>query len=95
QQRVAIARAMYRGESILLADEPVSSVDPHQAGAVMELIIKNAETVIMSLHTVEFALKFADRIVGLREGRIQFDLPANNVTQTVLLTLYQNGSTDA
>jgi phosphonate transport system ATP-binding protein len=95
QQRVAIARAMYRGESILLADEPVSSVDPHQAGAVMELIIKNAETVIMSLHTVAFALKFADRIVGLREGRIQFDLPANNVTQTVLLTLYQNGSTDA
>ena len=49
----------------------------------------------MSLHTVAFTLKFADRIVGLREGRIQFDLPANNVTQTVLLTLYQNGSTDA
>lgn len=95
QQRVAIARAMYRGESILLADEPVSSVDPHQADAVMELIIKNSETVIMSLHAVAFALKFADRIVGLREGRMQFDLPANNVTQTMLSSLYQNGPSSA
>jgi phosphonate transport system ATP-binding protein len=89
QQRVAVARAMYRGESILLADEPVSSVDPHQADAVMELIIQT-ETVIMSLHAVDVALKFAERIIGLREGQLHFDLPAAHVTQTMLRELYQN-----
>lgn len=92
QQRVAIARAIYRGEPVLLADEPISSVDPHQAGAVMELIVKHAETVIMSLHAVEFALKFAERIIGLREGQIQFDLPAGHITREMLDSLYQNGS---
>ncbi|MEE8304241.1 MAG: ATP-binding cassette domain-containing protein [Candidatus Tectomicrobia bacterium] len=92
QQRVAVARAMYRGENILLADEPVSSVDPHQAGTVMELIMQKAETVVMSLHAVEFALKFAERIIGLREGEIQFDLPVEHVTQTMLRKLYRNDS---
>lgn len=92
QQRVAIARAIYREEPVLLADEPISSVDPHQAGAVMELIVKHADTVIMSLHAVEFALKFADRIIGLRDGQIQFDLPAGRITQAMLRTLYQNDS---
>lgn len=92
QQRVAVARAMYRKESILLADEPVSSVDPHQAAMVMELIMQTAETVVVSLHAVEFALKFAGRIIGLRAGRLQFDLPANQVTPTLLRQLYQNGS---
>jgi len=92
QQRVAIARAIYRGEPVLLADEPISSVDPHQAGAVMALIIKHADTVIMSLHAITFALQFADRIIGLREGQIQFDLPASQITQTILRTLYRNGS---
>lgn len=93
QQRVAVARAMYRGENILLADEPVSSVDPHQAGMVMELMIQNAETVVMSLHAVEFALKFAERIVGLRQGQLQFDVPTKSVTQTMLRQLYQHDAT--
>ncbi|MCZ6680921.1 MAG: ATP-binding cassette domain-containing protein [Candidatus Poribacteria bacterium] len=92
QQRVAVARAMYRGEGILLADEPISSVDPHQAGTVMELIMQNAETVIVSLHAVEFALKFAKRIIGLSNGEVQFDLPAEKVTLTMLKELYQNES---
>ena len=90
QQRVAVARAIYRGEDILLADEPVSSVDPHQAGTVMELIMQNAETVVVSLHAVEFALKFAQRMVGLRGGEVQFDLPAAEVTQMMLAELYRN-----
>ncbi|MDH3601681.1 MAG: ATP-binding cassette domain-containing protein, partial [Candidatus Tectomicrobia bacterium] len=83
QQRVAVGRALYRGESILLADEPVSSVDPHQADAVMELIMQT-ETVIMSLHAVDVALKFAERIIGLREGQLHFDLSADHVTPTML-----------
>ncbi len=92
QQRVAVARAMYRLENILLADEPVSSIDPHQAGTVMELMMQNAETVVMSLHAVEFALKFAERIIGLRQGQLQFDVPAVAVTPTMLRELYQNDS---
>ena len=91
QQRVAVARAIYRGEDILLADEPISSVDPHQAGTVMEIIIQNTETVVVSLHAVEFALKFAQRIVGLSDGEIQFDLPTGEVTQAMLRELYRNG----
>lgn len=90
QQRVAVARAIYRGEDILLADEPVSSVDPHQAGTVMELIMQNAETVVVSLHAVEFALKFAQRMIGLRDGEVEFDLPAGAVTQMMLTELYRN-----
>jgi phosphonate transport system ATP-binding protein len=90
QQRVAVARALYRGESIVLADEPVSSIDPHQAGTVLALIMQQAETVIMSLHAVEFALKFAERIIGLRQGRLHFDVPTARVTQAMLRDLYQN-----
>lgn len=92
QQRVAVARAIYRGEDILLADEPISSVDPLQADTVMEIIIQNTETVVLSLHAVEFALKFAQRIVGLSDGKIQFDLPTGEVTQTMLTELYRNGN---
>ena len=92
QQRVAVARAMYRGEEILLADEPISSVDPHQACTVMELIMESAETVILSLHAVEFALKFAKRIIGLRGGEVRFDLPAEKVSQAMLRELYKNES---
>lgn len=92
QQRVAIARAIYRGKPVLLADEPVSSVDPHQADAVLQLIIKQTDTVIMSLHAVSSALKFADRVIGLRDGQIQFDLPAGNVIPEMLQSLYENGS---
>ena len=92
KQRVAVARAMYRGQNILLADEPVSSVDPHQAGTVMELIMKNADTVIVSLHAVDVALKFAERIIGLRDGEVEFDLPVDQVTPAMLQELYQNES---
>ena len=88
-QRVAVARAIYRQESILLADEPVSSIDPHQAGAVLELINQVAETVVMSLHAVELALKYAERIIGLHNGEIQFDLSAEEVTPVILKELYQ------
>ena len=88
----AVARAIYRGEDILLADEPISSVDPLQAGTVMEIIIQNTETVVVSLHAVEFALKFAQRIVGLSDGEIEFDLPTEDVTQTMLTELYRNGN---
>ncbi len=89
QQRTAIARAMYRASNVMFADEPVSSVDPHQAGMVLELIMKRQQTVILSLHAVELALEFAQRIVGLRLGAVAFDLPAKQVSPSHLAQLYQ------
>jgi phosphonate transport system ATP-binding protein len=89
QQRIAIARAMYRASSVMFADEPVSSVDPHQAGMVLELIMQSQQTVILSLHAVELALAFAQRILGLRLGSIVFDLPAGQVSPSHLSQLYQ------
>ena len=83
---------MYRGEDILLADEPISSVDPHQATTVMELIMQSAETIVLSLHAVDFALKFAKRIIGLRDGEVQFDLPTERVSPTMLSELYESES---
>lgn len=89
QQRTAIARAMYRASNVMFADEPVSSVDPHQAGMVLELIMKSQQTVILSLHAVELALEFAQRIIGLRHGSVAFDLPASQVSPAHLTQLYQ------
>ncbi|WP_293955376.1 phosphonate ABC transporter ATP-binding protein, partial [uncultured Corynebacterium sp.] len=77
QQRVAIARALMQNPKILLADEPVASLDPVSSHEVMNLLRQISEeenlTVISSLHQVQLAVDFADRIVGLQSGRIVFD----------------------
>ncbi len=89
QQRVAVGRAIYRGSEILLADEPVASLDIHQGEAIVKLIMATDKTVITSLHSVDFALRFAERIIGLRAGRIHFDLPKAAVTGEKLKELYR------
>ncbi len=77
QQRVGIARALMAEPALVLADEPVSSLDPNTSRAVLELLRRAARahgaTVLCSLHQVELAQEFADRIVGLRDGRLVFD----------------------
>ena len=88
QQRVAVGRAMYRGGEIVLADEPVSSVDIRQGEAIMKLIMETDKTVIAALHSKDFALSFASRIIGIREGKIHFDLPSQEVTPDLLNSLY-------
>lgn len=88
QQRVAVGRAMYRSGKVLLADEPVSSIDPRQGEAVLELIVNTGKTVIMALHSVTFARRFAERIIGLCAGRIRFDQPASQVAQADIDELY-------
>lgn len=88
QQRVAIARAMYRKRPILLGDEPVSSIDPHQATTVMQELMNATKTIILSLHSVELALLFAKRIIGIRFGKILFDLPTIEVSLSLLKELY-------
>ncbi len=89
RQRVAVARALYRNSPVLLGDEPVSSIDPHQAEVVLELLRKSFETVVLSLHTVHLSLKAFSRILGLKEGRILFDLPGGDVDDQRLQDLYQ------
>jgi phosphonate transport system ATP-binding protein len=89
QQRVAVGRAIYRGSDIVLGDEPVASIDPHQANAVLQYLRESAETVILSLHDVELALEYFDRIVGLRDGNVVFDLPCGQVDHTLLTDLYR------
>ena len=89
QQRVAVARAIYRNSSVLLGDEPVSSIDPHQANAVLQIIKGSSETVVLSLHDVDLALELFDRIVGLRAGRIVFDLPSAEVSGPMLADLFK------
>ncbi len=88
QQRVAVGRAMYRGGRVLLADEPVSSIDAQQGEAVLNLILSAGKTVVAALHSVDFACRFFRRVIGLCGGRIQFDLPADRVSRSDIDTLY-------
>lgn len=81
QQRVAIARVLAQKPEVILADEPVASLDPRTARIIMDLLKKiNREeniTVIVNLHVVELAKEYADRIIGLTKGRIVFDEAAS------------------
>ncbi|MFC7618890.1 phosphonate ABC transporter ATP-binding protein [Microlunatus sp. GCM10028923] len=92
QQRVAIARALVQRPKILLADEPVASLDPESSAQVMELIREiGAEddlTVLCSLHQVELALDFADRIVGLRSGAVVLDRAAAGLSRDQAMEIY-------
>lgn len=93
QQRVAIARALIQNPAILLADEPVASLDPETAHEVLELISticrEDDLTVIMSLHQVNYALEFADRIVGLRSGEVVLDAQADQLQQDQVMAIYK------
>jgi phosphonate transport system ATP-binding protein len=84
QQRVAIARALVQAPRVLLADEPMSSLDPALAHTVMELLrrinVEDGLTVITSLHVLDLARRYGRRIVGLSEGRVVFDGPPEGLT---------------
>jgi len=88
QQRVGIGRALYCGGSILMADEPVSSLDLLQGKEIMALIVGAGKTVISTLHSVDLSRQFFDRIIGLREKTIFFDLPAHQISGDLLAELY-------
>ena len=92
-QRVAIARALFQQPCLLAADEPVASVDPERAAALLSLMTeicaeKNL-TLVVSLHNPELARRYFSRIVGLREGRVEFDAPATEVSGVMLNDLYE------
>lgn len=92
QQRVAIARALMQNPDVLLADEPVASLDPESSGVVLNLIREIAAerclTVVCSLHQVDIALGWGDRIVGLRHGEVVLDAPADGLSKTEAMEIY-------
>jgi len=92
QQRVAIARLLVQNPKSILADEPISSLDPARAHDILSLLVRIVEeenlTLIASLHSVNYALKYFNRIIGLKEGKIYFDLPSNKVSDELLKDLY-------
>ncbi|WP_313512744.1 ATP-binding cassette domain-containing protein [Pseudomonas sp.] len=93
-QRVGIARVLYQAPQLLLADEPVSAMDPVLADHTLSVLCRHAGehgvTLVASLHTVELALAHFPRVIGLREGRIAFDRPAAEVDRSLLDALYAN-----
>ncbi|SEE42478.1 phosphonate transport system ATP-binding protein [Arthrobacter alpinus] len=92
QQRVAIARALMQEPEILLADEPVASLDPESSDQVMNLIRDIARdkglTVVCSLHQVDLALSWADRIVGLRHGKVVLNTVTEDMTREEAMGIY-------
>jgi phosphonate transport system ATP-binding protein len=93
-QRVSIARVLYQAPELLLADEPVASMDPVLADHTLAVLRDEAQTrgiaFVASLHAVELALRHFDRIIGLREGRIVFDRRADAIEPVELAALYAN-----
>jgi phosphonate transport system ATP-binding protein len=92
QQRVSIARALCQQPKMILADEPVASLDPPTSHAVMKDLKRiNREdkvTTLVNLHYVDMAMEYADRIVGMRAGEIVFDGPASGVTEKTFEEIY-------
>lgn len=93
QQRVALARVLVQDPALVLADEPLSSLDPKRAEVVMGLltgvVAAGERTLLVSLHDFEVARRTCDRVVGMRRGRIAFDLPASAVTDQHRDDLYR------
>jgi phosphonate transport system ATP-binding protein len=91
-QRVAIARALAQRPCVLLADEPVASLDPEAAEDIMRLLRRLTKdenlAVLCVLHQVDLAYAYADRVVGIRDGRVAFDLPAGELPRDAVRQLY-------
>ncbi len=92
QQRAAIARSLVQGAELLIADEPIASLDPSSARKVMDILSdlnqRDGITVMVSLHQVEYALNYCPRTIALRDGEIVYDGPSQALTQDFLGELY-------
>ena len=96
QQRVALARTLNQSPTIILADEPVAALDPVTAHQVMSDFRRINEemniSVLINIHHVDLALKYASRVIGIRAGEIVYDGPSSQVTQDVLDAIYNGAS---
>ena len=92
QQRAAIARALVQNADIILADEPVASLDPAAADRVMKTLEKinkeDGSTVLVSLHQIEYAIKYCSRVVALKDGKLIFDGKASETSSEFFTKLY-------
>lgn len=95
KQRVAIARALMQKPMVLLADEPVASLDPATADQIVTLLLdlqrERGLTVVMNSHNVALSLAVSDRLIGLKDGAVALDCSAKEVTEEQLQTLYGEG----
>jgi len=89
QQRTAVGRALYHPGDMLIADEPVSAVDEHQSREILEAVNADKRTVVLAMHDRALAIGFADRLVGLKGGRIVLDEPARGMRPDDLDDLYR------
>ncbi len=96
QQRAAIARTLVQGAEILIADEPISALDPSSARRVMDVLAdintQDRITVLVSLHQVEYARRYCKRTIAMRNGAIVFDGPSTSLSNAFLAELYGSAS---
>jgi phosphonate transport system ATP-binding protein len=92
QQRAAIARTLVQGAELVIADEPIASLDPSSARRVMDILAdmnrRDRITVLVSLHQVEFAMRYCPRVIALKAGEVVFDGPTRELTPAMLSAIY-------
>jgi phosphonate transport system ATP-binding protein len=98
QQRAAIARTLVQGAELLLADEPIASLDPHSARRVMDILAdlnrRDRITILVSLHQVEYGIRYCPRTIALKSGEVAYDGPSSGLTPALLNSIYGAESSD-
>jgi phosphonate transport system ATP-binding protein len=89
QQRIAIARAVFRQAPVLIADEPVASLDQHQAEIALKLMINHHTNTFIALHNTDQAMRYCDRIIGIKDGNITLDAPTAQLNSQDLADIYK------